>query len=139
MIEYGFSFSDQQAISSDFSGGVVSSVVYDAGAAVKMFEGVPGSFVIAGEFTAQTHDPVVIVKFLGADDAALTTNPIVIAQHTSEGLTTAKLLTSHFELHPGNQQTAKQFYGLWYVGDDSSARCTVNASGCGTGQSNMRP
>lgn len=138
MIEYGFEFSDNQDITADFSGGVVSSNVFDAGAAVKKFEGEPGKLDLVAELLSSTHDPSVTVKLIGADNAALTSNPETIASATLVGDDDG-VFPVRTVLKPGFQKAAKRYYGMWYIGDDSSARAKVNAYICTNNQSNQNP
>lgn len=87
--------------------------VYDAGAAVKLFEGFshnPPRMTANLKCTAAT--PTYRVRLVGADDAVLTGNPIVLAD---TGVSAAMAVGDnvHIEIPVVGQQTAKRFYGIF--------------------------
>lgn len=127
MLDASFNFADQQSLAA-FSGGVVSSYVYDAGAAVKLFEGDQKAIVDVLLTAAGGTTPQVRAELRGADDAALTSNPIILAAATSLASIAAADLPVRLSMKPSGQRTAKRYYGLWFVAT-GNADNTATANG----------
>lgn len=110
----------------------VSTNVYNAGAAKKLFAG-DGGGKITGRVTlsAGTGTLSVRARFVGADNAALSTNPEILADtgvhlNKEDGSTAlANTDTFFFTLNPSNQRAPKQYYGVIYTlgGTTPSATC----------------
>lgn len=98
----------------------VSTNVLDAGSAVKMFGGPNvGKINVRCPVTADAS-PSIKVDLVGADNAALSSNPVVIASsgvvatdEAGAALTSGGVVDIQFGV--GYQTAAKQFYGLIYT------------------------
>jgi len=137
ILDRNYDFSDAQALST--TSDVPSTNVLDAGAAVKKFAGSAGSFPckIGGAITMTGGTATLSwrCRLVGADDAALTSNPIILADtgvmlKGPDGATAlANTDVASFELIPAQQPTAKRYYGLmWTLGGTSPT---------GTGDANL--
>lgn len=132
-----FNFADQQSLTG--TSDVVSTNVYDAGSEKKLFAGSAGTFPlkIAVNVTASGGtSPTFRARFVGADNAALTTNPIILADTGVSAVLTADDLPVHRELVPMGQRTAKRYYGVMFTQGGTSPTATVNASGVVDAQTN---
>lgn len=132
IIDNYWMFSKQQAIAGGAGVDVIATNVHDAGAAVKLFEGGPGTnpLKIDVDFTAVGGTtPTVRARFVAADNAALTTNPIILADTGVSAAIVAADVPVHRELVPSGQRTAKQFYGVIYTQAGADNTATVNAQG----------
>jgi hypothetical protein len=90
---------------------VISTNVNDQGSAKKVFEGTNRlPLRIGGHyFTNSGTNATMRVQFVGADDAALTSNVVVLAgTGISEVLTAGQI--RHFEIVPSFQKTAKRYF-----------------------------
>ena len=126
MIDGHFNFADQQAISG--TSDTVSTNVYDAGSAKKLFGGANRKARLAIQVTAAGGtSPTFQAKLVGADNAALTTNPVVIADTGITGTIAAADLPLLFELVPGLQTEDKRYYGVIFDQGGTSPTATVNA------------
>lgn len=131
-----FKFSAQQAITG--TSDVVSTNVYDAGAAVKLFEGSGEEKKLFVQVTASGGTtPAMRARLVGADNAALTSNPIIIAETGVSATLAAADLPVTYELNLANQRTAKQYYGVIYLQTGTSPTATVNAYVGKESQSNL--
>jgi hypothetical protein len=113
---------------------VISTNVNDQGSAKKVFEGTNARPLrIAGHyFTNSGTNPTMRVQFVGADDAALTSNVLVLADTgVSEVLTAGQI--RHFEIVPSFQQTAKRFYGAIYIPGGTTPNIDVVCGGTFSG------
>lgn len=119
------------AISSSTSD-TVSANVFNAGSAKKLFGGAQ-STKVKGQVTlsAGTGTLSIRARLVGADNAALTTNPEILADtgvhlNKEDGTTAlANTDTFRFQLIPSDQRAPKQYYGLMYTlgGTTPSASC----------------
>lgn len=153
MLDAHTTFANQQAIADGTA--VVSSVVLDAGtpfggtgtaAAPKLFEG-EGQEVIV-EVTAAVNtgkdDYQIKVDIIGADNADLDSNPVVLDTFTTAAIAEASLPTALkplvIKLHPSNQAVAKEFYGMKFdlTGTGSALTSKVNAYIRGYGEHQTR-
>lgn len=98
----------------------VSPFVHDAQSAVSMFAGVGEQLALWFRATVTADaNPTVLVDLIGADNAALTSNPILIASSgiiaTKDGLATALASGDTVERKipiSSGQQVKKRYYGL---------------------------
>jgi hypothetical protein len=128
MYDLNFNFSDQQSLAGGAGVDVISTNVYDAGAAKKLFGGGDNDAELALEATATGGTtPDLRCRLVGADNAALTTNPIVLAE-TGVVANAQLVATVPFKrrLIVNNQETAKQYYGLIWVQSGANHTATVN-------------
>ena len=113
-----------------------STNVNDQGSAKKLFDGtgrIP--FRISGFYKGNSGtNPTIRVQFVGADDAALTSNVLVIADTGVSPVLSAGVLVP-FELVPQLQTAAKRFYGLIYTLAGTTPNIDVMAVGVLDGQS----
>jgi hypothetical protein len=122
------------AISSSTSD-TISTNVYNAGSAKKLLAG-PHSVSIQGRVTLSAGSGTLSVRarFVGADNAALSTNAEILADtgvhlNKEDGSTAlANTDTFFFTLSPANQRAPKQYYGMIYTlgGTTPSATCDGN-------------
>lgn len=130
-----FNFSDAQAIPDGTA--VISTNVYDAGSAKKVFEGGAADLkcVVTATGVGGTS-PTLTVSLIAADNAALTSNPITLAATGALTADAAGRITT--TLSPSNQATAKRYYGLSYDMAGTDPVATVNAElTIGLGQTNL--
>lgn len=134
-----------QAVS---TGTTISSNVYDALVAKKLFAGSTGrgpklSIDIPASGVTLGTNPTFQAQLVGADNAALTTNPIVLGQIGPTRVLTAADFPAasglHFELQVGEQLDAKRFYGISYVVGGTAVTFGVNANLVETAQSSGLP
>jgi hypothetical protein len=123
----------------------ISTNVFDAGSAKKLFEGYPvkpmklnGMFKI----TAGTGALSIRVRFVGADNAALTANPVILADTgvvllDTDGTALAIGDVLLLALTVQGQQIAKQFYGVIYTMGTADEDGEVTAVLCETPQTWM--
>jgi hypothetical protein len=117
-IDSNFVFGITAETDGDGSTGKVSTNVYDAGAAVKLFSGEDLVKVCARLVLTSDADGGVRIDLLGADDAALATNPIVLGStgnvlYDADGTAIGTGATVDLAFVVRRQTVAKQFYGLW--------------------------
>ena len=133
MIKEGLFDFDVPAITTSNTA-TVSANVYDAGAAERLFagSGMEGmSFKGYVPITAGTDALSVRVQLVGADIAALTTKPEVIADsgvqtHKKDGATVLAIGDSvEFDLRPNMQRTPKRYYGLMVTLGGTNPSCTT--------------
>jgi hypothetical protein len=139
LVDYFFNFADQQAIAGGAGVDVLSTNVYDAGSAKKVFEGHgdPDLKIDVTVTAAAGPTPNFRARLVGADNAALTTNPITIADTGVISGIVAGDLPIHRELVPQGQRTAKRYYGVIFVQSGADHTATVNAQGVANAQSNQ--
>jgi len=135
-------YSNAQSLSG--TSDVVSTNVYDHKTAAKLHAGTAGGKVkiqVTVEGPAANADNTLRARYVGADNAALTTNPIILADTgvvaLAETTTPANGTQKVFELYPGEQETAKQFYGVIYTQGGTSPTFTVSAAPVAAGQTNL--
>lgn len=123
----------------------IGSNVYDAGSAKKVFEGFPQKPArLAGQFkiTAGTGTLSWRVRYVGADNAALTTNPVILADSgvqtlDTDGTALAINDFATFSMPIQGQTVAKQYYGPIYTMGTADQDGEVTASVVETGQTWM--
>lgn len=126
IIQREFQFSKQQAITG--TSDVVSTDVYDAGAAVILFSGDNDNLIIQTVQTASGGtNPTMRIRLVGADNAGLTTNPIIIDESGVSAVLTAGDLPRVVNLKPAHQRVPKRFYGIIYLQGGTSPTATINA------------
>ena len=135
MTEAILTFAEQQSLSG--TSAQLSTNVYDAGKAVKFFEGNGGGELEIEVTAAGGTSPTFQAQLVGADNAALSTNPIVIADTGTSPALAAGDLPVLYRLHPNNQVTAKEFYGVKFTQGGTSPTATVNARIGQAAQNNM--
>lgn len=131
------------AISSSTSD-TVSTNVTDVGSAKKVFAGA-ASTKIKGQIavTAGTS-PTCRARFVGADNAALTTNPVILADsgvqsYKEDGSTAlASGDTFRFQLTPSDQRAPKRYYGMIYTLGGTTPSATCDGRLVIDGQTNMQ-
>lgn len=136
IIDALLTFSKQQALTG--TSDVVSTNVYDAGAAKKLHQGA-GGLKIAIQVTASGGTtPTFRARYVGADNAALTTNPIILADTGVSAAIAAADLPLIYDLIPSQQTTDKRYYGVIYLQGGTTPTATVNANGVIDSASNVR-
>lgn len=136
MMEGMMKFATGQALTG--TSDVVSTNVYDAGAAKLVFGGSASRVKIAVGFSAAAStgsDYTLRARFVGADNAALTTNPEILADTGASAAGVAVPFLS--ELVPSQQKVAKRFYGMMFTQAGTTPTSTVTASVVETAQSNL--
>ncbi len=100
----------------------VSPNVFDAGSAINLFGARGSDLAVVGHAVLTADDnPTLKVELLGADNAALTTNPTVIGStgiivYKPDGSTAlASGDDVPFKLHAVQQRVAKRYYGLMFT------------------------
>jgi hypothetical protein len=128
MIEGNMSFSSQQSLTG--TSDVISTNVYDAGSAKKVFGGSAGLAPKVAVTTSASGgtSPTFRARLVGADNAALTTNPIILADSGVSRVLTATDVPYAVELIPAEQLDSKQYYGVIYTQSGTSPTATVNAN-----------
>lgn len=169
MLDSKLTFSEQQEILNGTA--VLSTNIYDAGTpfggiaatavAPKLFEGEGHEVIVEvtaaanGIGTNKKDDFQIKAQVVAADDDALTTNAVVLAEVECAAIANAALPTALkplvIKLHPANQTAAKRYYALKYdltgTGTDEEQTpaalltATVNGyiRGYGEHQTNMVP
>lgn len=113
------------------------SNVNDQGAAIKLFDGTGEPFRLGGYYKANSGtNPTLRIQFVGADDAALTSNVITLAETGVSPVLVAGTVVP-YELIPGNQSAAKRFYGVIYTPAGTTPNIDVTCVGGLDLQSNM--
>lgn len=125
ILDAQFNFSDQQSLTG--TSDVVSTNVYDLGAAGKLFQGAAGLKLAIQVTASGGTSPTFRAKLVGADNAALTSNPITLADTGTSAAIAAADVPVIYELLPGQQNTAKRYYGVIYTQGGTSPTATVNA------------
>jgi hypothetical protein len=121
-----FNFARQQSLSG--TSDTVSTNVYNAGSAIKLFCGAGEPMKLAVQVTAAGGtSPTFRARLVAADNAALTTNPIIIVDTGVSAVLTAADLPVLYELLVGLQVTAKQYYGVIFLQSGTSPTATANA------------
>lgn len=116
-----FNFGPPAADITNSTAATVSGNVYDAGSAVRLFNG-PDSPVVTGKsvITADANGTIK-VELLGADDAGLTTNAVIcgstgIISVKDDGSTAIGTgYTVNWQIKAINQRATKRYYGLMYT------------------------
>jgi hypothetical protein len=113
---------------------VLATNVYDAGAAKKLFEGFSPKPPLLHCFARCTGGttPSIRFRFVGADNAALSTNPIIIADtgvisNDDAGVALAANGLVQRVLPLWGQTIAKQFYGPIYLQGGTTPTADVTA------------
>jgi hypothetical protein len=96
----------------------VSTNVYDAGAAILLFAAPQAGELCFRIAVTADANPSIRVDLRGADNAALTTNPVIIASSgvvasnsSGEALASGEIVD--LVIPVGNQAVAKRYYGLF--------------------------
>jgi hypothetical protein len=142
MIDAPFAFGSTAIASS--TSDTISTNVYDAGTAKKLFAG-NTDLKIQGRVTlsAGTGTLSVRARLVGADNAALTTNPEILVDTgvhlTKEDGSTALANTDtfFFTLEANNQRSPKRYYGMVYTLGGTTPSATCDGNGVLDDQSNM--
>lgn len=136
MIEGSMHFARQQELTGTTD--VVSTHVYDAGEAVKLFEGVGGREKLVVQVTeVGGTDPTFRARYVAADNAALTTNPIILADTGVSPALAAADIPKLYELRPALQTTAKRYYGVIFTMGGTTPTAKANAFVAETSQSRL--
>lgn len=122
--DYDNTFSDDQDITGATP--VESEDNYDAGAATFFNQG--EHMICEGEFTESGGgaDVTVIPQFIGADNEALTSNPIVIATQAAIALD-EETVQFAFPIGGGKQSAKKRYYGMRYPTTGTMGVLTVKS------------
>jgi hypothetical protein len=121
-----FNFASQQSLSGTAAQN--STNVYDAGSAKLLFGGSANLFVLAVEVTAAGGtSPTFRAQLVGADDAALSSNVITIAETGVSKVLAASDLPVLYRLSVNNQTTSKRYYGVIFTQSGTSPTATANA------------
>lgn len=128
-------FSAAQALTG--TSDVNSTNVYDAGSAKKLFQGSGQPVKVSGvaKCTGGTS-PTFRARFVGADDAALTSNVVILADTGATGVLTSGDRVP-FELTPSMQTASKRYYGVIYLDGGTAPTITVSAALVASGQTNQ--
>ncbi len=132
-----FNFSDAQSLSG--TDAQDSTNVYDAGSAKTLFAGAGGHGpkLAATVTAAGGTNPTIQCQFVGADDADLSSNVVVIADSGVSKVLAAADLPWQIEMVPNNQRDAKRYYGLIWDQTGTNPTATVNGQLCWTAQNNL--
>lgn len=140
ILDGSFKFSDAQVLGTGTSD-VVSTNVYDAGSAIVMFAGGGRPFKVSVDCSSNTSgsgDATLRARFVGADNAGLTSNAIILDDTGVSAVEAdGTVAPFHKELVPSNQTVAKRYYGVIYTQSGTSPNHTVSANGCIDAQSNL--
>ncbi len=144
MKDKNFIFANQQVHTNLVVGtDTISTNVYDAGAAIKLFEGGSELDLCVEYTTIGGTTPKFRAWLVGADDAAGTTNPIILADTGLTDTIVAGDLPVLKRMRVGQQRTAKRYYVLFVESGGGGNDCdtTVNAflAVAGGQQTNLRP
>jgi len=119
---------------------VVSTDVYDAGSAKRLFAGAPAIKGCVQVTASGGTNPTFRARFVGADNAGLTTNPEIIADTGVSAALAAADIPALYELAIGHQKADKRYYGWIFTQGGTSPTATVNAFLADLAQSNtVRP
>ena len=129
-------FSDEQALTGTTD--VVSTNVYDAGSARKLFEGYQRGQIAVVVTAAGGTTPTFRARVVGADDDALTTNPVILADTGVSAAITAGDLPLNYSLQPAVQAASKRYYGVIYTLGGTTPTATVSAAFQETQQSTFK-
>jgi hypothetical protein len=125
--ESKMTFSNQQALTD--AADTISSNVYDAGAAKNLFQGSVNKTMLIVQITTDdiATTPTFRARFVGADDAALTTNPVIIADTGTTAEMAAGDIPWTKELPLAGQTADKRYYGVIYNLGNNDNDIIVNA------------
>ena len=135
ILDKNFNFAVQQALTG--TSDVVSSNVLDLTTARKLFEGGGGGKLLITQIASGGTTPTLSARLVGADNAALTSNPIILAQTGVSDAIVAADLPRQLEVVPVLQTTAKRFYGVIFLQGGTSPTATVNAQIVADSQTNL--
>jgi hypothetical protein len=114
----------------------VSTNVFDAGAAVKLFGNRGSDLKVVGHAVCTADDnPTLLVELIGADAASLATNPMVLGStgimiEGPDGATAwASGADIPFSFKCNRQYVAKRYYGLRFTLGGTNPDCAADASG----------
>ena len=137
-VDNGFVFAEQQSLSGNSD--QTSTNVFDALVAKKLFGGSGGrgpKIAIAITAIAGTT-PNFRARLVGADNAALSSNPIILADTGVSRTLASTDLPWCPEFQPAEQLDSKRYYGVIFTqGGNSDNTATVNATGVMDAQSNI--
>lgn len=143
MLDNGFFFAKQQALTG--TADVVSTNVHRAwdpgigtNGPVILFDGVDNGYV-AVQITGGLGgtNPTFRARFVGADNAALTSNPVILAETGVSAVLVAADIPKLYFLPIAMQRTAKEYYGVIFTQGGTTPTTTVNAFYTYTQQSNL--
>lgn len=125
--ELGGFCGEGQAISGTVA--VVSTNVFDATVAKKLFGGSPGQApkVACSVSAVGGTNPTILAQLVGDSVAALNSTPIVIASYGPTRVLTAADIPYVFDLWPGEQLDPKRFYGVIFTMTGTAPTATVTA------------
>lgn len=137
-VEKAFAFASSQVLTGT-NADQISAQVFDNLVAEKVFAGAPGLKIAVSLSAAGGTTPNFRARLVGADNAALTSNPVIIADTGTTPAIVAADLPIYREFTPSNQQTAKRYYGMQFTmaGHATDNTGTVSANMVLTGQSNL--
>lgn len=133
MLNNDFYFAKQQALTGNTA--VASTNQHEevnpdtgAGAATILFKGMLGEGFIVCVMTALGGTLSTIrFQFVGADDSALTSNVLVLAESGVSPVLAATDIPYPKLLVPVEQRTAKRYYGMLFTQGNAAMTSTVNA------------
>lgn len=135
-LDKNFQFSKQQAITG--TSDVASTNVWDVTTARKVFQGAGKAVKLGVQVTASGGtSPTFRARFVGADNAALTTNPVIIADTGVSAAIASTDIPVLYELNLNHQNVTKAFYGVMFTQGGTSPTATVNAHISADEQSNL--
>lgn len=134
LLEGMFDFATQQELSG--TSDTVSTNVHDAGVAKKLFGGSGEPIKLIVQVTAAGGTtPTFRARLVGADNAALSSNPVTIADTGVSAAVDAGDLPLYYELVLAHQKAAKRYYGVIFTLGGTTPTATANAQVGAGGQS----
>lgn len=126
IIDSLMSFANGQSLSGTTD--QASTNVFDAGTAKKLFAGAhsPKMAVLVSAVGGTT--PTFRARIVAADDAALTTNPEILADTGVTKALAAADLPLAFDLMPLQQKAAKRYYGVMFTQSGTAPTATASAN-----------
>lgn len=137
ILDHHFTFSNQQALTD--AADTASTNVYDAGSAINVFAGrneVRLHIAMTANDIGTT--PTFRARMVAADNAALTTNPMIIADTGTTETLVAGDVPRVWNLAI-NQFEAKRYYGVMYTLGNDDNDLLVNAALVECGHNAMTP
>jgi hypothetical protein len=118
----------------------VSTNVIDQASAKKVFAGHQRAYIAVTVSAVGGTNPTFRARFVGADNAGLSSNPIILADTGVSRILTAADLPYQVQLHPGpSQLDAKQFYGVIFTQSGATHTATATAAIQDSQQTHMVP
>ncbi len=132
LLDFLFNFSTDQVLTATAN----STNTYDAGVARKLFSGWQKKLGLVLNITAVSGtSPTLRARLVGADDAALTSNVIDIA----DSGTFTPVANTQKEIVIGPQASAKRHYGIIYTVGGTSPSITLDTEISPDKQENLNP